>query len=198
MAASFSVLRRRFNPERTFLGRILFALIGSMVAVMMLPFLPNLKGLLIVMTCFIGVFSAILYGTFYQLVSLLRDEGGKVNAYFSMGYQGAGLFILVFSLISGFQGHQMHPTLLQRVILAGLVMLVMAASLFVFVYMTVWSGNYHRAIHTCVLSLLFFSLGLFIAFSLRLVALTSRVQRHVLFVLGCSVIFFSPSPTASA
>lgn len=57
---------------------------------------------IVVLTSFIGFFSAIVYGSFYQIASII-SSGGRLQASFAMGYQGSGAVALIISLAIGFK-----------------------------------------------------------------------------------------------
>ena len=72
---------------------------------------PSSAGELIATTAVIGTLAGVAYGTFYQVVSLMPD--GRCNAFFAMGYQGAGLCTLAVGAASHFNG-AMTPALSAR------------------------------------------------------------------------------------
>eukprot|EP00466_Bigelowiella_natans_P021483 jgi/Bigna1/87536/estExt_fgenesh1_pg.C_210138 len=60
---------------------------------------------LLIAVTILGFFSALAYGSFFQLVSILDQKGEKkiCTAIFSMGYQGAGIIAMFLSFWTDFK-----------------------------------------------------------------------------------------------
>ena len=58
----------------------------------------------------VGIFTGVIFGSFYQLLTFIHAEDQTRNtAFFAFGYQGSGVLVLVLSL-AAFHGHQDSPS----------------------------------------------------------------------------------------
>ena len=103
----------RFGSSRAFSFRLVTALLSMAVLMVLYPILlatpasvqagkdPINLGWVLLITSIIGCMSAIAYGSFYQISSLM-SYGGRCPAFFALGYQGSGLIALGLATASQF------------------------------------------------------------------------------------------------
>jgi len=97
-----------------FRAAVYFIIMGLLMAYLPLgPASPDVRSTptmdrqppLLICVTILGFFSALSYGTFFQIVSFLPSRGGTCTAVFSMGYQGAGIIAMIMALVIGFRTH---------------------------------------------------------------------------------------------
>ena len=84
--------------------RGIFSIIGMTICVGALPYYAKNAdhlAMCVGLTGIIGLCSAIVYGSFYQIASLINSNGW-LQAAFAMGYQGSGILVLIVSLAVDF------------------------------------------------------------------------------------------------
>jgi hypothetical protein len=106
----------KYGPRRTFACRVGFTLIMSALLLVGMGVLPSLHTArhelpLLAVATSMGALSAMLFGTFMQLVSMLPAARGRANAAFLLGTQSCGPLLLGLSWAVGLVGAgAVHPT----------------------------------------------------------------------------------------
>jgi hypothetical protein len=106
-----SAYDRIFSTYVAFKFRIAISLLLLTATLCALPLLPLVEEWeLLACATIIGIFTGVLFGSFYQLLTFIHAEEQTTNtAYFAFGYQGSGLVVLSLSLVA-FRGHEDAPT----------------------------------------------------------------------------------------
>ena len=94
----------KFGSTTAMCFRGIFSIIGMTICVTALPYYAKNAdhlAMCVGLTGIIGLCSAIVYGSFYQIASLINSNGW-LQAAFAMGYQGSGILVLIVSLAVNF------------------------------------------------------------------------------------------------
>ena len=94
----------KFGSTTAMCFRGIISIIGMTICVGALPYYAKNADHLAIcvgLTGIIGLCSAIVYGSFYQIASLINSNGW-LQAAFAMGYQGSGILVLIVALAVDF------------------------------------------------------------------------------------------------
>jgi hypothetical protein len=92
----------KFGSTTAMFFRGVIAMIGMTVCIGALPyFARNNLAVCVGLTSVIGLCSAVVYGSFYQIASMINSNGW-LQACFAMGYQGSGIVVLSCALSVSF------------------------------------------------------------------------------------------------
>eukprot|EP00802_Teleaulax_amphioxeia_P016116 Tamp_16226.p1 GENE.Tamp_16226~~Tamp_16226.p1 ORF type:complete len:447 (+),score=61.96 Tamp_16226:115-1455(+) len=106
-----STYDRIFSTAVAFRFRVAVSLLVLAATLCALPLLPlHGEWELLVCAAVIGIFTGVVFGSFYQLLTFFRAEEQTSNtAAFAFGYQGVGVVVLLLSILA-FRGHAEDPT----------------------------------------------------------------------------------------
>ena len=106
-----SVYDRKFSTAVAFKFRIAISFLVLTATLVALPLISvSEEWFIMVCAAVIGIFTGVLFGSFYQLLTFIyKDERTENTAYYAFGYQGSGFIVLGASLIA-FEAHQDVPT----------------------------------------------------------------------------------------
>ena len=123
---------RIFSTAVAFKFRIAVSFLVLISALCALPIIPLEERELLTCATIIGVFTGVLFGSFYQLLTFVHPEHQTTNtAYFAFGYQGSGLVVLCLSLAAfGGLEHAATPEMMRHFFFSVAAVTLLALVLF--------------------------------------------------------------------